>query len=101
MGKKDKAEKMLLTCRDVFAEIVNVLIYEGCRVLDEENLLPRPTESICAFKNEELQQFRDCSMYEMHGGRVKALYNMENQSRQDKWMPLHCAGYDGAAYGTI
>ena len=98
MGKQDKAEKMLLACRDVFAEIVNVLIYEGSQVLDEENLLPGPTESICAFKNEELQQLRDCSMYEMHGGRVKALYNMENQSRQDKWMPLRCAGYDGAAY---
>ena len=98
MGKQDKAEKMLLACRDVFAEIVNVLIYEGSQILDEENLLPGPTESICAFKNEELQQLRDCSMYEMHGGRVKALYNMENQSRQDKWMPLRCAGYDGAAY---
>ena len=60
--------------------------------------MPGPTESICAFKNEELQQLRDCSMYEMYGGRVKALYNMENQSRQDKWMPLRCAGYDGAAY---
>lgn len=98
MGKQDKAEKMLLACRDVFAEIVNVLIYEGSQILDEENLLPGPTESICAFKNEELQQLRDCSMYEMYGGRVKALYNMENQSRQDKWMPLRCAGYDGAAY---
>ncbi len=98
MGKQDKAEKMMLACRDVFAEIVNVLIYEGSQILDEENLLPGPTESICAFKNEELQQLRDCSMYEMYGGRVKALYNMENQSRQDKWMPLRCAGYDGAAY---
>ena len=98
MGKQDKAEKMLLACRDVFAEIVNVLIYEGSQILDEENLLPGPTESICAFKNEELQRLRDCSMYEMYGGRVKALYNMENQSRQDKWMPLRCAGYDGAAY---
>ncbi|MDY3714740.1 MAG: hypothetical protein SO004_03265, partial [Blautia sp.] len=50
MGKQDKAEKMLLACRDVFAEIVNVLIYEGSQVLDEENLLPGPTDVDCQVK---------------------------------------------------
>ena len=37
-------------------------------------------------------------MYEMNRGKVHALYNLENQSGEDKRMPLRCAGYDGVAY---
>ena len=37
-------------------------------------------------------------MYELHNGEIHALYNLENQSTIDAYMPLRCAGYDGAAY---
>ena len=42
----DKAEKVFVGCRDVFAELINGLVYEGKEVLREEAILPGPTESI-------------------------------------------------------
>ena len=42
----DKAEKVFVGCRDVFAELINGLVYEGKVVLREEAILPGPTESI-------------------------------------------------------
>ena len=99
MGKKDKAEKVFVGCRDVFAELINGLIHEGKRIVREENLLPGPTESFYKSEGDEIRnQFRDCSMYEMAENQVHTLYNLENQSMTDERMPLRCAGYDGAAY---
>lgn len=99
MGKKDRAEKVFVGCRDVFAELINGLVYEGKRIVREENLLPGPTESFYRGEGDEIRnQFRDCSMYEMTENRVHTLYNLENQSMTDERMPLRCAGYDGAAY---
>ena len=94
MGKKDRAEKVFVGCRDVFAELINGLIYEGKRIVREENLLPGPTESFYNGEGDEIRnQFRDCSMYEMAENMVHTLYNLENQSLIDVRMPLRCAGY--------
>ena len=99
MRKQDKAEKVFVACTDVFTELVNVLVYDGTKILAEETMLPGPTESIYESSDgEPHNQFRDYSMYEMAEGRVHALYNLENQSSVDGRMPLRCAGYDGAAY---
>ena len=99
MGKKDRAEKVFVGCRDVFAELINGLLYGGKAVLEENELLPGPTESFYAGRQDEIRnQFRDLSMYQMQHGKVHALYNLENQSITDERMPLRCAGYDGAAY---
>ena len=99
MGEKDKTEKLFVGCKEIFAELINVLIYAGKGNVEQENLLPGPTESIYRGKRNELHnQFRDCSMYEMSRDKVYALYNVENQSRIDPQMVLRCVGYDGAAY---
>lgn len=99
MGKQDKSEKMFVACRDVFVEIINVLLYQGEKVLTEEAMLPGPTESFYVGQDaEQHSQFQDYSMFEVRRGEVLALYTMENQSRIDGRMPLRCAGYEGAAY---
>ena len=99
MGEKDYTQKMLIGCRDVFAELINVLVYSGEEVLNEADLLAGPTETFYVGTDRQThQQFRDCSMYELHDGEIHALYNLENQSTIDTYMPLRCAGYDGAAY---
>ena len=99
MGEKDHTQKMLIGCRDVFAELINVLVYSGEKVVNEADLLAGPTESLyIEADNQTHQQLRDCSMYELHNGEIHALYNLENQSTIDAYMPLRCAGYDGAAY---
>lgn len=99
MGEKDHTQKMLIGCRDVFAELINVLIYSGEKVVNEADLLAGPTESLYIEADKQThQQLRDCSMYELHNGEIHALYNLENQSTIDAYMPLRYAGYDGAAY---
>lgn len=99
MGNKDKTEKLFVACRDVFAELINVLVYHGEKILSEEAILPGPTESIYQGQDAELaNQFQDYSMYEVVKGEVYALYTLENQSRVDYQMALRHAGYDGAAY---
>lgn len=99
MGDKDKSEKLLVACRDVFAELVNVLVYQGERVLTAEGLVPGPTESIYLGKDAKLTgQFQDYSMYEVVQGEVCAIYTLENQSSVDYQMVLRHVGYEGAAY---
>jgi len=99
---KDKTEKLFVSCADVFAELVNGLLYGGRAVLKKETLLPGPTESIYPGKAEGLgNQFQDYSMYvieEKDVKKVSALYTLENQSRVDTRMPLRQAAYEGAAY---
>lgn len=99
MGEKDHTQKMLIGCRDVFAELINGLVYSGEKVVNEADLLAGPTESLYIGTDKQThQQFRDCSMYELHNGEIHALYNLENQSTINAYMPLRCAGFDGAAY---
>ncbi|MCM1541304.1 MAG: hypothetical protein NC121_08585 [Blautia sp.] len=54
MGNKDKTEKLFVACKDVFAELFNVLLYKGEQVLAEEKMLPGPTESIYPGQKAEL-----------------------------------------------
>ena len=99
MGEKDHTQKILIGYRDVFAELINVLVYSGEKVVNEADLLAGPTESLYIEADKQThQQLRDCSMYELHNGEIHALYNLENQSTIDAYMPLRCVGYDGAAY---
>ena len=42
MGEKDHTQKMLIGCRDVFAELINVLVYSGEKVVNEADLLAGP-----------------------------------------------------------
>ena len=99
MGEKDRAEKLFMGCPDVFAELVNVLVYQGERVLAEDSMVPGPTESTYLGKKAKLAgQFQDYSMYETVRGEIHALYTVENQSDVDPQMVLRHAGYEGAAY---
>lgn len=45
MAEKDITEKVLMSYADVFADCINVLIYNGKHRVRTENLYPAPTES--------------------------------------------------------
>lgn len=99
MGDKDRVEKLFMACKDVFAELINVLVYQGEKILAEDRMIPGPTESTYLGKEAKLAgQFQDYSMYEMVQGEIHALYTVENQSSVDQQMVLRHAGYEGAAY---
>ena len=54
MGNKDNNGKLFMACRDVFAELINGLVYHGEEILSEEDMLPGPTESIYPGADSEL-----------------------------------------------
>ena len=44
--KKDTVEKEFVSYPDIAADVVNVLLYQGEKVVDEKSLLAGPTETI-------------------------------------------------------
>ncbi len=95
MAEKDIAEKTLEAYNDVFADIVNVLLFQGRDLVKEES----PNSSYKADGRLHAQE-RDVAKYWRKGLVRIALYGLENQTGIDSDMPLRLFSYDGAAYRT-
>ena len=98
MGEKDIAEKVLEDYDDVFADIVNVLLFGGERIVKEEEL--ESTKDMSQYKADgrlhELE--RDVTkLWRKNRIRI-ALFGMENQTDIDGDMVLRVLGYEGASY---
>lgn len=95
----DICEKILEDYVDVFADIINVIVYNGRKVVKEENLRDSSTESrYKAAEGNWGEKRRDiCKTYEENGVTL-ALYGLENQSKISNVMPVRCLGYDYSAY---
>ena len=103
MADKDKTEKTLESFNDVFADIVNGLLFKGEQVLNENALEEAQPFSIYKADGKLREQERDEAKYWMKAGSAGAsvriaFLGLENQSRYEKNMPLRVIGYDGAAY---
>lgn len=101
MGQKDLAAKQFERSPEVFADIINALIFEGEQVISPGDLQPAPTESlypaaIGALRN----QYNDVSKYEIAKGNIKIQYTLENQSGPDYRIVLRKAGYEGRFIGS-
>ena len=99
MAQADIAEKNFIELNDVFADIYNVLVFEGKQVMLEDalsNLSP-----LSQYKADEgmlHEQERDIfKIWRGHGVNLM-LAGIENQTRPDKDMPFRVIGYDGAMY---
>ena len=99
MGEKDITEKTLEDYADVFADIVNVLLFDG-----EQRVLPEDlvdTSARSQFKADDgvlHEQERDVVKRWKHGKIVIALLGLENQTKPDENMPLRVFSYEGASY---
>ena len=99
MGQKDITEKLLEDYNDVFADIINGLIFNG-----EQQILPESLENTqvhSQYKAEdgkvhELE--RDVAKYWKDKKVELAICGIENQSSVEKNMPFRIIGYDGASY---
>ena len=99
MGQKDITEKLLEDYNDVFADIINGLIFNG-----EQRILPESLENTqvhSQYKAEdgkvhELE--RDVAKYWKDKKVELAICGIENQSSVEKNMPFRIVGYDGASY---
>ena len=99
MGAKDIAEKLLEDYNDVFADIVNTLLFDGKEVIKPDELENTKDKSQFKADNDELhEQERDVSKYWTKGKIKIALCGLENQTIVDKDMPLRVISYDGASY---
>ena len=89
MGQKDLTQKNLESFPDVFADIINALLYEGRPILNPEKLQPAPTETVYPSKDGNLRnQFHDVSKYEMQGEIIKLQYTIENEITPDRRLIL-------------
>ena len=103
MAEKDITEKTLISLNDVFADIVNGLLFHGKQVLKEEALIDAQPLSTYRARSALRMQERDVAKYWIsetgeHIGFRIAFLGIENQTEYDKDMVFRVLGYDGAAY---
>ena len=63
MAMKDFTEKMLEDYKDVFAEIMNVYLFEGQKVIREDSLSMDRTATVYRYRDELYQQDRDVAKF--------------------------------------
>ncbi len=99
MAEKDIAEKTFIALDDVFADIFNVLVFQGERFISEETLEDIVATSQYKADDEKLhEQERDSyKQWKGHGFNL-ILAGIENQTKPDKDMPFRVLSYDGASY---
>ncbi|MBR6062069.1 MAG: Rpn family recombination-promoting nuclease/putative transposase [Spirochaetales bacterium] len=98
MAEKDITEKTLEEYNDVFADIANVILFGGEQVIKEDELEDATPYSMYKIDDKLHEQERDCAKYWKKQKIRIALCGFENQTAQDRTMPLRVIGYDGAAY---
>ena len=96
--KKDMTEKTLEACGDVYADLMNVLIFGGRRVVSEGDLEQATTRSIYKASGELREQERDVAKFWNGVNCHIAFIGTENETDQTDDMPFRVIGYDGAAY---
>ena len=97
-GNPDLHEKALEAYNDVFADIVNVVLFEGKNEV-AENELRDANGNTTYWGNGSLRgQSRDVAKFWKNARICIAYFGFENQTWPDPDMPLRVIGYDGAAY---
>ena len=98
MGEKDIAEKILMDNNDVFADVVNGLIFDGKPVVEEINLSNVKDKSQYKISGKLHEQERDVAKVIEFDG-VKVMYvGIENQTDIDTDETIRVIGYDGTSY---
>lgn len=98
MAEKDITQKNLEALNDVFADIVNVLLFKGEQVINEKDLEADTTKSMFKADGKIHEQERDVSKFWKNGEIRISILGIENQTAQDSDMPLRVISYDGASY---
>lgn len=98
MPEKDYQEKKFEDFNDVFADIINVLLFHGARRVQEEALINGMARSAFKVNGTFEEQERDTKKYWMNGQIRLAVYGLENQTGTDPDFVFRCIGYDGAEY---
>ena len=100
MAQKDIAQKLLEDYEDVFADIVNVLVFDGAEVVHPDALEPSNllSQYKAASDSKLHEQERDVVKYWKDGDVRIGLIGLESQTKVEREMVLRVLGYDGASY---
>lgn len=98
MAEKDITEKLLEDHNDVFADIINTLVFNGEQVIQPEELETVSTLSTYKMAGKIHSQERDVLKAWKQGYIRIAVCGIENQTTVDVDMPLRIISYDGAGY---
>ena len=99
MQELDIAQKVLEDHKDVFADIVNGLLFQGREVVKVTDLEGAGVVSSYKAKGQLRRKERDVAKY-WRGGQIRiAMLGLENQKTVDYDMPLRIISYDGTEYG--
>ena len=97
-NQKDLGEKILEDIPEIFADIVNVLLFEGRNVIKKDELEDAEARSQYKCGQDHHEQKRDVAKFWKQAGIRIAYCGFENQSEPDKHMTLRVIGYDGGSY---
>ena len=95
---KDITQKTLERYNDVFADIINVLLFNGGNVVLEDSLIDAIPMSTLKMEGKIKSQYRDIAKYWNNSKINVSMFGLENQSKPEKFMPFRVFGYDGAEY---
>ncbi len=98
MAEKDISEKILESYNDVFADIVNVLLFDGKIVIRPDELTDRNTRDAYKADGKLREIERDVAKQWTKSNIRIACIGLENQTIADADMPMRVIGYDGAEY---
>lgn len=98
MAEKDIAEKTLESYNDVFADIINVLLFQGRHLVKEEELEEKESRTVYKTDGKLREIERDVIKQWKKEEICIACIGLENQTKADADMPLRVMGYDGAEY---
>ena len=99
MGQKDITEKILEDHNDVFADIINGLLFDGAQEIKPEALENTNVHAQYKAEDDKVHELeRDIAKYWKEEKVELAICGIENQSKVEKHMPFRIIGYDGAAY---
>ena len=98
MPERDMTEKHLEGYNDVFADVVNVLLFGGKRRVKPEDLKDTRARTFYKTDGKLHEQERDISKLWVSEGAVISLIGFENQTEADWDMALRVLGYEGADY---
>lgn len=98
MAEKDFTEKHLENFDDVFADLMNVLLFGGARRVAEKDLESGMPRSGFKVDGHFAEQERDAKKYWKNGEVRIAMVGFENQTREESDFVFRNIGYDGAEY---
>ena len=100
MGEKDVTEKILESYNDVFADIVNALLFNGEPVIQPDELVDQAPRAAYKADGKVREIERDVAKRWTKSNIRIACIGFENQTEPDADMPLRVYSYDGAEYRT-